>query len=93
MAQPTSTTNAICSAWPKNITIMRRATNGSCLEWRGWRILPLVCYDLRFPVWSRNHNDYDLALYVANWPAPRSLHWQSLLVARAIENLAYCCRL
>ncbi len=40
-------------------------------EWRGWRILPLVCYDLRFPVWSRNHNDYDLALYVANWPAPR----------------------
>ena len=58
-------------------------------EWRGWRILPLVCYDLRFPVWSRNHNDYDLALYVANWPAPRSLHWQSLLVARAIENQAY----
>lgn len=55
-------------------------------EWRGWRILPLVCYDLRFPVWSRNLNDYDLALYVANWPAPRSLHWQSLLVARAIEN-------
>jgi predicted amidohydrolase len=58
-------------------------------EWRGWRILPLVCYDLRFPVWSRNLNDYDLALYVANWPAPRSLHWQSLLVARAIENQAY----
>lgn len=40
------------------------------VEWRGWRILPLVCYDLRFPVWSRNLNDYDLALYVANWPAP-----------------------
>lgn len=58
-------------------------------EWRGWRILPLVCYDLRFPVWSRNQNDYDLALYVANWPAPRSLHWQALLVARAIENQAY----
>ena len=58
-------------------------------EWRGWRILPLVCYDLRFPVWSRNLNDYDLALYVANWPAPRSLHWQSLLIARAIENQAY----
>ncbi|EPH1339712.1 amidohydrolase, partial [Enterobacter hormaechei] len=51
-------------------------------EWRGWRILPLVCYDLRFPVWSRNRNDYDLALYVANWPAPRSLHWQALLTAR-----------
>lgn len=58
-------------------------------EWRGWRILPMVCYDLRFPVWSRNRNDYDLALYVANWPAPRSLHWQALLVARAIENQAY----
>lgn len=58
-------------------------------EWRGWRILPLVCYDLRFPVWSRNRNDYDLALYVANWPAPRSLHWQALLTARAIENQAY----
>ncbi|MEZ5450898.1 MAG: hypothetical protein R3E89_18670 [Thiolinea sp.] len=41
------------------------------LEYRGWRILPLVCYDLRFPVFSRNLNDYDLALYVANWPAPR----------------------
>lgn len=51
--------------------------------------LPLVCYDLRFPVWSRNLNDYDLALYVANWPAPRSLHWQALLTARAIENQAY----
>lgn len=59
------------------------------VEWRGWRILPLVCYDLRFPVWSRNLNDYDLALYVANWPAPRSLHWQTLLAARAIENQAY----
>ena len=59
------------------------------LTWRSWRILPLVCYDLRFPVWSRNRNDYDLALYVANWPAPRSLHWQALLTARAIENQAY----
>lgn len=58
-------------------------------EWRGWRILPLVCYDLRFPVWSRNRDDYDLALYVANWPAPRSLHWQALLTARAIENQAW----
>ena len=54
-----------------------------------WRICPLVCYDLRFPVWSRNRNDYDLLLYVANWPAARSLAWQSLLPARAIENLCY----
>lgn len=59
------------------------------VEWRGWRIMPLVCYDLRFPVWSRNLNEYDLAIYVANWPAPRSLHWQALLTARAIENQAY----
>ena len=58
-------------------------------EWRGWRILPQICYDLRFPVFSRNRNDYDLALYVANWPAPRALHWQALLLARAIENQAY----
>lgn len=59
------------------------------IEWRGWRILPQVCYDLRFPVFSRNSNDYDLALYVANWPAPRAAHWQALLLARAIENQAY----
>ncbi|WP_158783432.1 amidohydrolase [Pantoea sp. BAV 3049] len=58
-------------------------------KWRGWRILPQVCYDLRFPVFSRNNNDYDLALYVANWPAPRAGHWQALLLARAIENQAY----
>lgn len=60
------------------------------IEWQGWRILPLVCYDLRFPVWSRNTPAlaYDLLLYVANWPAPRNHHWQALLTARAIENLA-----
>lgn len=59
-------------------------------EWKGWRIMPLVCYDLRFPVWSRNVAlEYDLLLYVANWPAPRAQAWKSLLVARAIENLAY----
>lgn len=59
------------------------------VTWRGWRILPLVCYDLRFPVWSRNRQDYDLAVYVANWPAARAAHWQTLLAARAIENQAY----
>lgn len=58
-------------------------------EWRGWRILPQICYDLRFPVWARYQQDYDLALYVANWPAPRSNHWQTLLAARAIENQVY----
>ena len=59
------------------------------VELNGWRILPLICYDLRFPVWSRNRNDYDLALYVANWPSVRGLHWNRLLQARAIENLSY----
>lgn len=56
---------------------------------RGWRILPLVCYDLRFPVWLRNRGDYDLLLAVANWPAARQTAWNTLLRARAIENLAY----
>lgn len=61
------------------------------IEWKGWRIRPLICYDLRFPVWSRNekNNPYDLLLYVANWPQTRIHHWSSLLVARAIENQAF----
>ena len=88
-------------------------------EWRGWRICPLICYDLRFPVWSRNQSiapdlsqgqlidysaflapdlsqgqlmkqiDYDLLIYVANWPGARQHAWDTLLQARAIENLAY----
>jgi omega-amidase len=60
-------------------------------EVKGWKILPLVCYDLRFPVWSRNvGNEYDLLIYVANWPQARNIAWKTLLKARAIENLAYC---
>lgn len=69
------------------------------VEFRGWRICPLVCYDLRFPVFSRNRVrdggvgdaalDFDLLLYVANWPAPRHDAWRTLLHARAIENLCY----
>ena len=56
----------------------------------GWKIRPFICYDLRFPIWTRNlENVYDLALFVANWPARRSLHWRTLLRARAIENQAY----
>lgn len=57
--------------------------------WRGVRILLQVCYDLRFPVWSRNRQDYDLILYVANWPAARIGAWDTLLRARAIENQCY----
>ena len=59
------------------------------VNFRGWRIALYICYDLRFPVWSRNRKDTDLALYVANWPASRTLVWQTLLKARAIENQIY----
>jgi omega-amidase len=60
------------------------------IEWKGWKIRPLICYDLRFPVWSRNRkNEYDLLIYVANWPEARRVPWKSLLQARAIENLSY----
>ncbi|MEM9674453.1 MAG: amidohydrolase [Bacteroidota bacterium] len=61
----------------------------------GWKICPLICYDLRFPVWSRNRRlpdgtlTYDLLLYVANWPAPRKQAWKILLAGRAIENSCY----
>jgi len=59
--------------------------------WKGWKILPLVCYDLRFPVWSRRtvENNYDLLLYTANWPERRSYAWRTLAKARAIENQSY----
>jgi omega-amidase len=60
------------------------------VEYKGWRFCPLICYDLRFPVWSRNQENYDVLIYVANWPAPRHLVWKNLLVARAIENQSYC---
>lgn len=58
-------------------------------EIKGFRIRPMICYDLRFPVWSRNRGDYDLLLYVANWPSRRHNAWATLLRARAIENLSY----
>lgn len=59
-------------------------------QWRGWRIKPAVCYDLRFPVWLRNEElDYDLLIVCANWPASRHEAWSTLLRARAIENLCY----
>ncbi len=61
------------------------------LEWRTWKVMPLICYDLRFPVWSRSRNyEYDVLVYVANWPTPRVNAWDTLLQARAIENLSYC---
>ena len=60
-------------------------------EFRGARILLQICYDLRFPVWSRNREDYDMAIYVANWPVARIEAWKTLLRARAIENQCYVC--
>jgi len=64
------------------------------VELNGWKIRPMICYDLRFPVWSKNRYElgefeYDLAIYLANWPAVRSYPWRQLLIARAIENQAY----
>ncbi len=58
-------------------------------EWLGWKICPMICYDLRFPAWSRNVEGYDLLLYMANWPDRRSHHWKCLLAARAIENQCF----
>ncbi|WP_411029095.1 amidohydrolase [Spongiimicrobium sp. 3-5] len=60
------------------------------VNYRGFKICPLICYDLRFPVWARNTELYDVVLYVANWPEPRISAWDTLLKARAIENMAYC---
>jgi len=59
------------------------------IELNGWKICPLICYDLRFPVWSRNTEDYDLLIYTASWPVMRTEAWKSLLVGRAIENQSY----
>lgn len=58
-------------------------------SFRGFRISPYICYDLRFPVWSRNHNEFDLIIYAANWPEVRRNVWTTLLKARAIENQCY----
>lgn len=58
-------------------------------EYLGWKIRPIICYDLRFPVWCRNSDDYDVLMCVANWPEVRVEPWKALLKARAIENMAY----
>ncbi len=60
------------------------------VNYKGWKICPLICYDLRFPVWSRNVENYEVLIYVANWPKPRVTAWDALLQARAIENMCYC---
>lgn len=60
------------------------------IDYKGWKICPLICYDLRFPVLARNVENYDLLVYVASWPKPRIEAWDALLKARAIENMSYC---
>ena len=63
--------------------------NKLIISYKGWKICPLICYDLRFPVWARNTHNYDVLIYVANWSTPRITAWDALLKARAIENMSY----
>lgn len=70
--------------------VYARGEKNVLIEYKGFRLCPLICYDLRFPIWARNVVNYDVLLYVANWPKPRITAWDTLLKARAIENMAYC---
>ena len=70
--------------------VFTAGTEKVIIDYKGWKICPQICYDLRFPVWSRNIENYDVLLYVANWPKPRITAWDALLKARAIENMSYC---
>jgi predicted amidohydrolase len=69
--------------------IFAKGTKRLVFSYKGFKICPLICYDLRFPVWARNDENYDILIYVANWPSPRIKAWDTLLKARAIENLCY----
>lgn len=69
--------------------VFTAGTEKIIIEYKGWKICPLICYDLRFPVFSRNTENYDLLIYVANWPKTRINAWDTLLKARAIENMSY----
>ena len=69
--------------------VYTRGTERLQVDFRGFTFCPLICYDLRFPVWSRNTDGYDVLIYVANWPSPRVSAWDTLLRARAIENMSY----
>lgn len=70
--------------------VYKPGTKRLIVNYKGWKICPLVCYDLRFPVWARNTDAYDVIFYVANWPKMRVAAWDTLLKARAIENMSYC---
>ena len=69
--------------------VFTAGTEKIIIEYKGWKICPLICYDLRFPVFSRNVENYDLLIYVASWPKTRIAAWDTLLKARAIENMSY----
>ena len=69
--------------------IYTAGTKKLIVEYKGFKICPLICYDLRFPVFARNVEDYDVLIYVANWPKPRVNAWDILLKARAVENMSY----
>ena len=69
--------------------VYNRGSQRLLIKYRGWKIAPFICYDLRFPVWCRNTEEAELMLFVANWPERRSLAWRTLLKARAIENICY----
>ena len=69
--------------------VYQKGSEIKTISFRGFSFCPLICYDLRFPVWSRNTGGYDVLIYVANWPSPRVSAWDTLLRARAIENMAY----
>jgi len=70
--------------------VYKKGNQKLIINYKGFKIRPLICYDLRFPVWSRISEDYDILLYVANWPKKRIKAWDTLLQARAIENMSYC---
>ncbi|CAL2108226.1 Omega-amidase YafV [Tenacibaculum sp. 190524A02b] len=70
-------------------TVYTAGTKKIHIDYKGWKICPLICYDLRFPAWARNTDYYDVLLYVASWPKPRINAWDALLKARAIENMSY----
>ena len=73
----------------KEQDVYTAGTQRLLIDYKGWKICPLVCYDLRFPVFSRNNVNYDLLIYVASWPEKRIYAWDTLIKARAIENMSY----
>lgn len=73
----------------KEEQIYTAGTKKRIINYKGWKICPMICYDLRFPAWSRNLEDYDFLIYVANWPEKRVKAWDILLKARAVENMCY----